>query len=245
MSIIETLFGLHGEVALVSGASRGIGAAIADGLAAAGARVTGTGRSGAGPSASWQYTVGDVTDGDGFSRLCDEVIARDGAPTIYVHAAGISQSALDQPVDVFRRTIDVNLTAAYQCCRTVASRMTSRGGAMVVITSLNAHLGFPNNPGYVAAKGGLRALVRALALDFAPRRIRVNALAPGYIRTAMTEASFQDPVKKEARQARTMLGRWGTPEDVVGGVIFLVSPAASYVTGEELVVDGGWSARGL
>ncbi|HYT75863.1 MAG TPA: SDR family oxidoreductase [Vicinamibacterales bacterium] len=245
MTLIQTLFGLDGRVALVAGASRGLGSAIAGGLASAGARVTGVGRSTQSDHPAVRYVTCDVTDSAAFARVCDDVVAADGALDIYVHAAGITQPERDQGADTFRATIETNLNAGYHCSQAAAARMTRPGGAIVMVTSIGGRIAFPDNPAYAASKGGLRSLARALALDLAPRGIRVNTIAPGYIRTAMTEASYQDPAKHEQRRLRTMLGRWGTPDDVVGGVIYLVSSSAAYVTGHELVIDGGWTARGL
>jgi NAD(P)-dependent dehydrogenase (short-subunit alcohol dehydrogenase family) len=245
MTLVQSLFGLDGRAALVGGASRGLGAAIAGGLARAGALVTGIARSADSTERGIRYVAFDLNDTARFATVCDEVVAQHGGLDIYVHAAGITLPDPDQTVATFRSTIETNLTAAYGCSRAAAARMTRAGGAIVLVTSIGARLAFPDNPAYAASKGGLQAMARALALDLAPRGIRVNTVAPGYLRTAMTEASYQDPVKQQARQARTMLGRWGTVDDVVGGVIYLVSPGASYVTGHELVIDGGWTARGL
>jgi NAD(P)-dependent dehydrogenase (short-subunit alcohol dehydrogenase family) len=106
-------------------------------------------------------------------------------------------------------------------------------------------MGFPRNPGYVAAKGGLRMLTKALALDLGCHGIRVNNLAPGYVRTAMTEASHADPVLHGERLRHMILPRWGLPDDLVGAAVFLASDASAYVTGSDLFVDGGWTAKGL
>src|SRR5262245_57551582 len=127
----------------------------------------------------------------------------------------------------------------------IASRWMSNASSIVFVTSINSVLGFPGNPAYVAAKGGLRQLTKALALDLGSRGIRVNALAPGYIRTFMTESSYANTEQRAARTARTMLGRWGEPSDLVGAAIFLLSDASNYVTGQDLFVDGGWTAKGL
>lgn len=250
MSFVEDLFSLRARAALVSGASRGIGLAIATGLAQAGAVVVGLGRSlepqvGA---AGITYRRCDVTDAATFARLCDALVADHGRLDVYVHAAGISlyREVPADPAGTFARTVEVNLTAAYRCCLAVSERMAAdRGGSIIAITSIGARLGFPQNPGYAASKGGLRLLTRALALDLAERRIRVNAIAPGYVRTAMTEESFNDPRRYEERLQRTILKRWGTPEDLVGAAIFLASDASSYITGQEIVVDGGWTVKGL
>lgn len=247
---VANLFSLGGKVAVVTGASRGIGASLAKALGGAGASVIGLGRS-AMPSQVLPgivYQVCDVRNGDAFTTICEQVFRTHGRLDILVNAAGISLSANAQtdPFHIFEETLSVNLTAVYRCCE-IASRYMKRneGGAIVNVTSIGAALGFPGNPGYVAAKGGLAALTRALALDLAPQNIRVNNLAPGYIRTAMTEASYADPQRHASRQERMMIKRWGTPEDLAGAVIYLTSNASAYVTGTDLFVDGGWSAKGL
>lgn len=243
------LFRLDGRVAIVTGASRGIGNAIAQGLAGAGARVFGIGRSPTAQSSrtDFQYRTSDVTDITTFSRLVKDLFAEQGRIDILVNAAGITlpvQVAGDP--SAFRQTIACNLSAVFDCCSEVIPCMQQGGyGSIINVTSIGANLGFPGNPGYVASKGGLAALTRALALDFGAQDIRVNNLVPGYVRTAMTEGSYADPERRQARAARTMLGRWGRPEELVGAAIFLGSPASSYVTGTELFVDGGWTAKGL
>lgn len=250
MSFLEDLFSVREKVAVVSGASRGIGLAIASGLARAGAAVVGLGRSAA-PQASEEgmtYRRCDVTDAAAFIGLCESVLAGRGRLDVYVHAAGVSLQgeARTEPAGTFARTIEVNLTAAYRCFLAVSERMVpDRGGSIIAISSIGGLLAFPKNPGYIASKGGLRLLTKALALDLGERGIRVNAIAPGYVRTAMTEASYQDPGRREERVARTILKRWGNPEDMVGAAIFLASDASSYITGQEIVVDGGWTAKGL
>jgi gluconate 5-dehydrogenase len=249
MPILEDLFSLSGRVAIVAGASRGLGAAIAGGLAEAGGSVVGLGRSATatakgGPS----YRSCDVSDPAAFQAVVDEVVARHGRLDIFVNAAGITRPAAEglQALSDFDETLAVNLRAAYANAVAAAAAMArSGGGSIINVTSIGSVLGFPGNPGYVASKGGLRMLSRALAIDLAPRGIRVNNLAPGYIRTEMTEASYADPVRHEARNRHTILGRWGEPKDVIGAAIFLASDASSYVTGQDLFVDGGWTAKGL
>jgi 2-deoxy-D-gluconate 3-dehydrogenase len=120
-----------------------------------------------------------------------------------------------------------------------------RGGSIVNVTSLGAHQGFPQNPSYQASKAALRQLTRAMALDFGDFGVRVNSLCPGYIETAMTSTSHDDAGARAARAERTILGRWGRPDDLVGPCRFLLSDASSYVTGIDLPVDGGWLAKGL
>lgn len=247
MSFVEKAFGLEGHVALVMGASRGIGHAIAVALARAGARVVGAGRTADVAASGFEYTSCDARDGNAFGRLCEDVVARHGYLTTYVHVAGVSLSQEDgDPISRFNDTVATNLTAVYAACSTVAEKLVRDGrGTIVTVASINALLAFPNNPAYVASKGGLRMLTKALALDFGAHNIRVNCILPGYIHTQMTDESFKDPDRKGQRAARTILGRWGIPEEVAGAAVFLASNASSYITGQDIVVDGGWTAKGL
>lgn len=186
-------------------------------------------------------------DGDVFGidrhncDLRDEKSIRDALRDVsqvktLVNCAGVSNGDWDE-------TIKVNLTAPYLISTIVARRMPW-GASIINVTSLNAHLGFPGNPAYVASKAGLLGLTRALAVDLAPR-IRVNAVCPGYVHTGMTEKSYWNLEEFQRRNSRTLLGRWGDPDDIVGAVKFLASYDARYITGQEIVVDGGWLAKGL
>lgn len=247
---IGQMFSLDGRVAVVTGASRGLGAAVADGLAAAGAKVVGVARSvpADGVETLVEYESCDVTDTARFKELCGLVMRKWGRIDILVNAAGVTLPAegLRQDLSVFRKTIETNLSSLYACCTAVAENMDGhRGGSIINFTSIGAVRGFPDNPAYVAAKGGVQALTRALAVDLGAVGIRVNNLAPGYMRTDMTSASYADPDENERRRCHTILGRWGEPQDIVGAAIFLASDASSYVTGTDLFIDGGWTAKGL
>lgn len=250
IELVKKLFSLEGRVAVVSGASRGIGAAIANAYVKAGARVTAIARTAQKPAeleAGVSYRSCDVTAEGQFEKVAEQVFESEGRLDILVNAAGISvpQGELVE-AERFERTLDTNLRAVYRLCMAASRHMeASGGGAVINVTSINSVLGFPGNPGYVASKGGLRMLTKALAIDLAKSKVRVNALAPGYIRTAMTAASNADPALRGARLERMIIRRFGEPEDVVGAAIFLASPAASYITGIDLFVDGGWTAKGL
>jgi gluconate 5-dehydrogenase len=247
--IVNALFSLSGRVAIVTGGSRGIGEAIARGFAGAGARVTAVGRSSSSPASgtgTLEYRQCDVTAAGDFTALCERVFDTNKRLDILVNAAGITRPDGEQSLADFDLTLATNLKAAYASCVAVSEFMgRSGGGSIINITSIASVLGLPGNPGYAAAKGGLKMLSKALAMDFADRNIRVNNLAPGYIRTAMTEESYADPARHEQRKRHTMLRRWGTTNDLVGAAIFLASDASSYVTGIDLFIDGGWTAKGL
>jgi len=241
------LFSLSGRVALVTGASRGIGAALAYGLASAGADVLGVARSAASQGElhpQVRYLAADVTTD--MTRVVEAVMAAFGRLDILVNAAGISlpAEAEGQSLAAFDETIGVNLRAAYAACRAAAPHM-SAGGSIINVASIGGLTGFPANPGYVASKGGLRLLTKALAVDYGSRGVRVNTLVPGYIHTDMTAVSFADPERHAQRAKHTCLGRWGEVEDLVGAAVFLASDASRYMTGQDLVIDGGWTAKGL
>jgi len=245
------VFNLKGRTALVAGASRGIGLAIADGLQDAGANVVGLGR--ADPTEvegarSWEYVRCDITRPDEFDVACQTVIEKKGGLNIYVHAAGQSLARCDQSTQIqrFIDTIDVNLVSAYRCIVKAAECISPNAeGSVIAISSIGALAGFPDNPGYVASKGGLSAMTRALAIDLGARNIRVNSIAPGYVHTQMTDASFQNREMNKARMKRMIIQRWGEPEDLVGATVFFASTGSAYITGQELVIDGGWMAKGL
>jgi NAD(P)-dependent dehydrogenase (short-subunit alcohol dehydrogenase family) len=248
---LERLFSLQGRVALVTGASRGIGAALVQALAGAGAYTVGLGRSDT-PASPFpegaDYRQCNILDAGSFESACASIVKAKGRLDILVNTAGITLPASQgaEAIEVFNQTLATNLVAAHRCCQVAAERMKGTGGGSIInITSIGSVLGFPDNPAYVASKGGLRLLTKALAMDFAADRIRVNNLAPGYVRTEMTEASFADPVRHAERLQHMMIKRWGNPQDLAGAAIFLASDASTYVTGIDLFVDGGWTAKGL
>jgi gluconate 5-dehydrogenase len=239
-------FSLEGRTAVVTGASRGIGAAIASGLQASGAKVFGLSRSGTAPAHVTAIKC-DLADDAAIGSVFDNLAKTGERLDVLVNAAGISlpASATISELRRFRDTLAVDLSGVYATILAAYPLLKKAGGSIINVTSINSVRGFPGNPGYVAAKAGLAGLTRALAADYARDGIRVNALAPGYVATEMTATSFADPVMHEDRRRHTMLGRWGNPEDLAGAAVFLASSASAYMTGQELFVDGGWTAKGL
>jgi 2-deoxy-D-gluconate 3-dehydrogenase len=250
------LFRLDGQVALVTGASRGLGAGMATALADAGADVVlhasqspcaDTERSIAGRSSSrTACVVADLSRRGEAARLVEEAIGTMGRLDILVNNAGIirrSQAESFSDAD-WDDVIQVNLTSLFQLCREAGRHMLARGsGRIINIASLLSFQGGVRVPAYAAAKGGVAQLTMALANEWAGRGVNVNAIAPGYMRTDNTQALREDPVRSRQILERIPAGRWGEPADLGGAVVFLASPASSYVHGHVLAVDGGWLGR--
>ena len=244
---VEQLFSIDGKTAVVVGASRGIGEEIAVSFKTAGANLICLSRSSAPDNNELKgdYQQCDISNPPVFDRICKQAIEKYGSIDIFVNAAGITI-----PVDKnnnstnFDEIVNINLVSHYKCLKIVSKYMFN-GGSIINITSIGSVQGFPGNPGYVASKGGLRMLSKSLAIDFSKDNIRVNNIAPGYILTDMTKDSQTDPVLYQERLDRMIIQRWGRTEDIVGAAIYLASNASSYVTGIDLIIDGGWTAKGL
>jgi len=247
-------FDLAGQVALVTGASRGIGAALAKGLAAAGAEVIVAARSrealstvaeeirAAGGLASPELV--DVADSASVDALFDR-LARDGrVPNILINNAGTEQvaPALEVTDALWDRILGVNLKGAFNVARAFARTLDGEVGAIVNLCSLSSEVGIPTAVPYTASKSGLAGMTRALAVEWAPLGIRVNGLGPGYFRTEMTEPFFAAEDWQQSMLARIPQRRFGELDDLVGAAVFLCAPAAAYVTGQILYVDGGYLA---
>lgn len=253
---IPDLFRLDGHIALVTGATGGLGGAMAEALAAAGADVVCHGQSeppettmaavrGHGRRAA--SVVGDLGDSSTASRLVAEAEAALGPVDILVNNAGTIRRtpAAEHPDSEWDLVLAVNLSSPFRLAREVGRRLIARGsrGKIVNVASLLSFQGGILVPSYTAAKGGLAQLTKALANEWAPKGIQVNAIAPGYMRTDNTAALRADPNRSRQILERIPTGRWGEPEDLAGAVVFLASAASDYVTGHVLVVDGGWLAR--
>ncbi len=251
------LFRLDGKVALVTGASRGLGAAMAVALAAAGADVT-LHASEAAPSktaADIAATSGrrthlltaDLRLQDSSERIVAETLDAFGRIDILVNNAGVirRQPAAEHADENWEEVLAVNLSSVFRLCRATGRHMLARGdgGKIVNIASLLSFQGGITVPGYAAAKGGVMQLTKALANEWAIQGINVNAIAPGYMETDNTTALRADQARHQQITSRIPAGRWGTPNDISGAVVFLASQASDYVHGHVLIVDGGWMGR--
>jgi gluconate 5-dehydrogenase len=247
-------FDLTGKVALVTGAYRGLGFAIAQGLARAGAAVLLNGRKAeeleraarvltdAGLPAT--TCVFDVTDGPGVRSAIAGVEAMHGRLDILVNNAGIQRrsSLVDFTQKDWDDIIATNLTAPFLVSQAALPGMIARrSGKIIHIASLMSELARPTVVPYTAAKGGVRQLTRGMAVELAPHNIQVNAIAPGYFATEMNRALIDNPEFNAWVCKRTPAGRWGQPDEIAGLAVFLASPAANYMTGQLLVMDGGMS----
>jgi 2-deoxy-D-gluconate 3-dehydrogenase len=253
---ILELFRLDHKIALVTGASSGIGLSIAVALAQAGATVACHGNSrpaettartiqAAGGSAS--AFSADLSDPSGASQLFDAVIAAYGHVDILINNAGIilRHEAADYPFEDWQKVIQVNLNSVFQLSQLVGRSLIAKNlpGKIVNIASLLSFQGGIRVPAYAASKGGVAQLTKALANEWAPKGIQVNAIAPGYIATDNTAALRNDETRNRQILERIPAGRWGNADDIAATAVFLSSPAANYITGAVLNVDGGWLAR--
>jgi len=229
---------------LVTGASSGIGAAIARAFLATGANVTATGATqqeiGAAQAqpgmAGIRLLALDVRQGDAVSQLVGSL----GPLDVVVNCAGVIRRGSEHEPDVFADVLDINLNGTMRVCTAARAALAARRGCIVNTASMLSFFGGGLVPGYSASKGGVAQLTKSLAIAYADDGIRVNAVAPGWIATPLTQSLQDDPVRSGPILARTPLHRWGTPEDIAGPVLFLASEQARFVTGIVLPVDGGY-----
>ena len=253
MSISGT-FDVTGRVAVVTGAGRGLGRALALALAEAGADIAAVSRRPASDLAAGIERVGrrcvpltaDLEDPEDVETVIPGAVQAFGRVDILVNNAGVISRApaIETTPEDWHRVLQVNLHAVFRLCQDAAREMLPRRrGKIINIASLASfEVGILVSP-YAASKGAVGQLTKALANEWAPHGINVNAIVPGYLTTEMTRALREDPDRNAAILERIPAGRWGRPEDLGGAVVFLASPASNYVHGHLLAVDGGWLAR--
>jgi gluconate 5-dehydrogenase len=246
-------FSLAAKTALVTGASRGLGRAIADAMAQAGARVILNGRDAASLDAAAAAITAagglaetarfDVTDEPAAVAAIEGMVARHGRLDIFVGNAGIQhrKPVLEFATEDWLRVLQTNLTSQFVLARLAAKPMVARGAGRIIFNAsiMGPRIARPTVPAYAAAKGGLDALTRAMAVELGSKGINVNAIAPGFFATEMNTVLVQDAKFTEWVSNRTPLGRWGNPSEIGTVAVFLASAAASYVNGHTLYVDGG------
>ncbi len=246
-----TDFDLGGKICTVTGAGRGIGRGIAESLARHGATVVLTGRTAAtltdaaaaiGAAASTQ--VADVAREGDVIALRDAVLARHGRIDVLVNNAGINpvwRGIEKISLADWQAIIDTNLTGTFLCCKYLGGAM-QQGGSVINVSSIAGRVGLTRSVPYCASKGGVELLTKALALDWAKRGVRVNCLAPGYVDTDLTHGVLSHEVHGKPFLDHIPMGRFGTTKEMGGAVVFLASDASAYMTGQSLVMDGGWTA---
>ncbi|MCE8017651.1 SDR family oxidoreductase [Halomonas sp. MCCC 1A17488] len=253
---MQSSFDLDGRVALVTGGSSGLGRAMAEALAAAGARVVVAARrrqaleksvasieAQGGQAAA---LVVDLADAESLEHAANRAAEPFGAVTILVNAAGVNLRQPIEEVDLasWQLTLQLHLAAPFFLSRALVPGMREQGyGRIINLASLQSQRAFPDSAPYGAGKGGIVQLTRAMAEAWSRHGINANAIAPGFFPTELTAPVFNDPASVEALAGRTAIGRNGTMEDIAGPTVFLASPASGYVTGQTLYVDGGFTAK--
>jgi gluconate 5-dehydrogenase len=249
---VKDEFDLTGKACIVTGAGRGIGRGMAEGLGRHGATVVLVGRTQAtldeaaaaiGPNA-WVH-VADVSREADVLALRDAVLARCGRIDVLVNNAGVNpifKGIERTSLAEWQQIIDVNLTGVFLCCKHLGGAI-GEGGSVINVSSVAGHGGLPRSVPYCASKGGVEMMTKALALDWAKRGVRVNTLAPGWVDTDLTHGLLEHDVHGKRLLDRTPLGRFARPLDMAGGVVFLASDASAFMTGQSLVIDGGWGAE--
>lgn len=236
---------LENRRVLVTGGTGGIGGAIAGAFREAGATVYATGATeteceaarASDSSGAITYSVLDVRSNGEVTRLID----RFDDLHVVVNCAGIIRRGHERDPEVFNTVVDINLNGTMRVCEASLDKLAGTGGSIINIASMLSFFGGGLVPGYSASKGGIAQLTKSLAIAYAPKGVRVNAIAPGWIATPLTQALQDDPARAGPILARTPMGRWGRPDDLRGIALFLTSPHAAFMTGTVIPVDGGYS----
>ena len=249
---------LAGKIALVTGAAQGNGRKIADTFISNGAKCFTVDISSSHKenkintknfsSKSEIKLIADLESSENIIFLCSKLKELINKIDIIVNNAGYTYGAnlVDYPIEEWEKTMAINLRAPFLLIQNLIKLdLINSGGSIINITSLSAELGFPDNPAYIASKGALKQLTKSLALDLGKKGIRVNAIGPGYVRTNMTKKSWENPQLRKDRTNRMILNNWADPQDIANAALFLASDLSSYITGQDIYIDGGWLAKGL
>ncbi len=245
-------FDLTGKVCIVTGGGRGIGRGMAEGLYRHGATVVLTGRTlsvleeAAAAMGDRAYGIAcDVSKEADVLALRDAVLARSNRIDVLVNNAGVNpifKTIERTSLEEWQNIIDINLTGIFLCCKYLGGAI-GEGGSVINVSSVAGHAGLPRSVPYCGSKGGVEMMTKALALDWAKKGVRVNTLAPGWVDTDLTHGLLEHDVHGKRLLDRTPLGRFARPIDMAGGVVFLASDASAFMTGQSLVIDGGWTAE--
>jgi NAD(P)-dependent dehydrogenase (short-subunit alcohol dehydrogenase family) len=243
------MFSVKGFEVIIVGGSRGIGKSLVSGFVEADALVTMFDIEPPDSIDNFEFIKCDLSLKNSIEEALLEYYKKNTIIKVLINCAAItipgeSHTYTDENWD---KSLSINLSGIFFLCREVGKKMIEQksGGSVINFTSIGAERGFANNPGYAATKGAVKQLSKALAVEWGKYGIRVNNIVPGYTNTPMNSKSWNDPFLKKQRSDRTVFGRWAEPEEMVGPAIFLASDASSYVTGTDLVVDGGWLVKGM
>tara|TARA_Y100001936_G_scaffold94489_1_gene92988 strand:+ start:2005 stop:2760 length:756 start_codon:yes stop_codon:yes gene_type:complete len=249
--MVKEIFSIKNKIFVITGAGKGIGEFLANELSQYSAIVYGIDKNFPKRKTNRNYSTlkCDITNKSELEKSLKLILAKSKKIDVLINNAGITKpnkSKNDYSLIDWKNTLDVNLTGAFLSTQVFSKIMKKQqSGSIINITSINAELGFPENPAYVSSKGGLKMLTKSFAKDLGKYGVRVNSIGPGYFHTDMTKKSFQNKKSRILREKHTLLGRWGDVSDLIGPCIFLASEASGYVTGQDLYVDGGWIVNGL
>ena len=244
---LNDLFSVRDKVVIITGSGNGIGLKLAKGFILNGAKVIGISKSKPKEKINFEkFFEYDINDQNKIEFMIKYIKQNKINVNVLLNVAGISisKSSSKNELDRFDKTFNTNVRSMFNIINKLKPYLAS-GSSIINFSSIGGMLGFPENPSYCASKGAVISLSRALSNDLGSKNIRVNCITPGYFHTKMTKLSFENQKEKKIREQRTMLGRWGHKSELLGAAIFLASDSSSYVTGTELIVDGGWSSKGL